>query len=193
MIRCIECHKSDSMWMSATPNPHHAPVTESPSTPPTLQPAPRKKIPPLVIGLTGAAIVILVLAGVLLTNTLKPTAKAQPSPSLVWPVSSTRPKPNYYQPEVADFELRVKILEKSCFGSAGCLISYRVELEYNGDGTFDPAVTYEITYEVKGGTDQQINTIDLTGTSYGTEKSRSIRTKSSKDELTAVVVSISKR
>jgi hypothetical protein len=32
----------------------------------------------------------------------------------------------------SDFEIGIKILEKRCFGSAGCSVTYRIKLKYVG-------------------------------------------------------------
>jgi hypothetical protein len=32
----------------------------------------------------------------------------------------------------SDFEIGIKILEKKCFGSAGCSVIYRIKLKYVG-------------------------------------------------------------
>ena len=103
------------------------------------------------------------------------------------------PKPDFHTPAVADFKLTVKVLEKQCFGSAGCLITYRVELIYDAtNGHLDPSVTYEVTYEMRGGEDPKINTLRVTGTEYRGDERETIRTPSSKAEVTAVVTSVSR-
>lgn len=101
-------------------------------------------------------------------------------------------EPSYHIPAAADFTLTIKILEKQCFGSAGCLIDYRIELAYNGTVPLDPKTTYEVTYEVRGGTDTKINTLEVTGAEYERDNKESLQTKSSKNELTAVVTSVTR-
>jgi hypothetical protein len=34
--------------------------------------------------------------------------------------------------EKSDFEIGIKILEKKCFGSAGCSVTYRIKPKYVG-------------------------------------------------------------
>lgn len=98
----------------------------------------------------------------------------------------------YYTPKPEDFELTARILSKDCFESAGCLIEFRIELGYSG-GDLDPSTTYEITYEVHGGEDPYINTLEVTGTRYSTDESEDISTASSDDDLVVEILSISER
>src|SRR5687767_149644 len=74
------------------------------------------------------------------------------------------PRPSYHIPVAADFVLDVQVLKQSCFGSAGCNITYRVNMTYQGAGPLDPDVTYEVTYQIKGAQDAKIATITATGT-----------------------------
>jgi hypothetical protein len=52
-------------------------------------------------------------------------------------------------PKAKDFKLSVKTLSKQCFGSAGCNLTYRVDVSLAK--TLDPDVEYEVVYEVRGG------------------------------------------
>jgi hypothetical protein len=97
------------------------------------------------------------------------------------------PPPEPYQPTAADYELTIKTLEKQCFGSAGCNVTFRIELAYVGLESPDPTSTYELTYEVQGGEDPLINTLTVTGDQYSTDESEFISTTSSDAELVAVV------
>jgi hypothetical protein len=97
----------------------------------------------------------------------------------------------YHTPVPADFTLTVKVLEKQCFGSAGCNITFRIDL--SGGGELDPDKTYELTYEVKGGEDPLINTMTVTGKQYERQDRESIQTSSSSKKLTAVVTSVTER
>jgi hypothetical protein len=100
--------------------------------------------------------------------------------------------PDYYEPEADDFELTVKTLSKECFGSAGCLIDFRIELAMTRTGvTLDPALTYELTYEVTGGESEYVNTLTIDGDEYSTDESESISTPSDRD-LTVKVLDVSK-
>jgi hypothetical protein len=92
-------------------------------------------------------------------------------------------------PAPSAFRLAVKILQKKCFGSAGCNVTYRVDPKFLGPG--DPNDT-EVTYEVLGGEDgPQVNTftIDSAGTaSYPSEET--VSTPSSRTVLTARVTDV---
>ena len=102
--------------------------------------------------------------------------------------------PTYHAPTEADFTLKVKTLSKECFGSAGCLVEYRVSLGYDDTaGVLDPDVTYELTYQVRGGQEPRIDTIEVTGEKYDAPESDMIETKSSKSKLTAVLTEVSEQ
>lgn len=93
-------------------------------------------------------------------------------------------------PAPTDFAISIVVLEKSCFGSAGCNVSYRIDPSYSG--TRD-ASNLEVTYEVRGGEDPSINTftIDDEGTAHF-DSSEYASTASSGAELTAKVTAVRK-
>ncbi|GAA2759990.1 hypothetical protein [Actinopolymorpha rutila] len=74
-----------------------------------------------------------------------PTATTAEEPATVEEDTSA-PEPGY-SPVAEDFKLTLRTLKKACFGSAGCNISYRVDMGYLGTETPDASVTYEVTYE----------------------------------------------
>jgi hypothetical protein len=106
------------------------------------------------------------------------------------PSPEPEPEPVVYTPTAEDFELTVKTLEKQCFGSAGCNVTFRIEVGYGGP-TLDPATTYEVIYEVTGGEDPLINTLTVTGDSYEVDQEESLGTTSSDAELSAKVTDVS--
>jgi len=66
-----------------------------------------------------------------------------------------------------DFALEVKIVEKQCFGSAGCNIEYKVEPTYKGQVADLEDETIDITFKVLGDdSGAQTGTITLDGGSY---------------------------
>lgn len=157
----------------------------------------------------GAIAAVVVAAGVVTYSTIaddpdtstpavdssqEPAADEQ-SGSEVEVADEPDPEPSYHDPAVDDFTLEPKILSQECFGSAGCLVEFRVELTYIKDfgQGLDPDITYEITYELHGAEDPYINTLELTGTQYSTEESESVSTVSSDAELTIEVVSVSEQ
>jgi hypothetical protein len=102
------------------------------------------------------------------------------------------PEPAYtpYKPKPSDFELSAKITDKECFGSAGCNVTFRVDVAYNGIQTLDDDATWLVVYEIYGVEDApQVGNFELTGTKIsGTEETMS--TASSKKKITLKVTSV---
>ncbi|MEV5766011.1 hypothetical protein AB0L34_15780 [Micromonospora sp. NPDC052213] len=197
----------------AQPEPHSGPQTH-PETADTadLQPAPRKK-PQVRWIIAGVAVLVLLLcfggcSALLATTsgdepvadktatpaapqahsaTSAPTTAAAPTA----PATTAPPAPAYGTPTKSDFKLKVKILKKQCFGSAGCNITYRIDVTYTGDVDLDPSKTYEVTYQVKGAEDPIINTFEVSGDSASVQQEEMAGTKRSGDKLTAVVTDVS--
>ena len=117
-------------------------------------------------------------------ETVTVTAEAQPAPK--------PSKPAYYEPTAADYTLQVATTEKQCFGSAGCNITFRIDVAYAGAGTVDPSATYELTYEVTGGENAYINTLTIQGSQVSQDGYQSVSTESDV-ELTATATSILKQ
>lgn len=141
------------------------------------------------------------MLGVLLAAALWYVSRPSPPPA-----PATAPSPTWssvfgnnpqvvadYTPKPADFTLTVKILEKKCYGSAGCNVTFRIELAYSGQ-TLNPTKTYEVTYEVSG-TDEQtyVNTLTVNGEKYLTDSREVVGTRTAKDELKAVVTGVAER
>ena len=91
----------------------------------------------------------------------------------------------------SDFELTVKILDKTCYAGEGCDVEYRVQPKYVGPPP-KPMGLIEITYEVTGDKDgPQTGTVQLEDGQYDasmTEEYAETRSRSSK--LTAKVTDI---
>ena len=86
-------------------------------------------------------------------------------------------------------KLTVNTRKKECFGSAGCNVTYQVDATWFQD--FDPSVTYDLTYEVRGGEDGPVvNTMTIDGDNFTHETDELIQTRSSKTKLTALVTSV---
>ncbi|SEF16061.1 hypothetical protein [Jiangella alba] len=92
-----------------------------------------------------------------------------------------------------DYLLTIKVLEQSCFGSAGCNVTYRIEVTSLYLEEVDPNATYELTYEVQGGEDTRINTLQITGATYSVDEQEMVSTPSEATELVAVVTAVSRR
>lgn len=104
------------------------------------------------------------------------------------PVPSTK----RYTPKATDFKMSIKMLDKQCFGSAGCNISFRlVDLKYSGEKL--PAdETYEISYEIKGLQDPMQGTFEMQGDlSYSVSKEEFGQTKNSKAKPSVTITEIS--
>lgn len=94
-------------------------------------------------------------------------------------------------PVAEDFRVVLIETKKSCFGTAGCNISYDVELEYGGPA-LKSSDTWLVTYEVRGGEDPKLDTLEVQGTSY--ERANDfVSTARSSDVLEAVVTGLRKR
>lgn len=176
-----------------SPPPQPGQVYGQPPAPPA-QPA-KKKAP------TWAVVVAAVILGVCGIGTIAAIASGgtdDPGPApgqREAPAEPAADKPDPPDPAFAgldpdDIELSIKTLEKQCFGSAGCNIVFRIELAYDGPD-LDPAVTYEVTYEITGGDDPYISTLTVTGTEYSTTQEEFLGTPSSSAELTATVTDVS--
>ncbi|MER7165289.1 hypothetical protein ABT336_04310 [Micromonospora sp. NPDC000207] len=128
-------------------------------------------------------------------STPAPSTTTTPATSAVAATTSPPPLPTptaaaYGTPTKDDFRLKVKVLRKQCFGSAGCNVNFRVDVTYTG-AELDPSTTYEVTYQVKGAEDPIVNTFEVTGSSASVESEESTSTARSGDRLTAVVTSVS--
>ncbi|WP_200210379.1 hypothetical protein [Micromonospora coerulea] len=181
------------------------PETENP------QPVARRKKPPLIGWIVGGVVLVLLLCfggcGALLatansgdkpgqdvaatsTAPTPPATTSAPTTAAAAPATTEPPLPTYETPTKDDFKLKVKVLSKQCFGSAGCNITYRINVTYTGTG-LDPSKTYEVTYQVKGAEDPIINTFEVTGDSASVQEEEMASTKRSGDKLTAAVTDVS--
>lgn len=101
--------------------------------------------------------------------------------------------PAAYTPTPRDFKLTVKTLSKECFGSAGCNITFRIQVGYDGPA-LDPGTTWEVTYEVRGTEDgPQINTLTVQGDQSSVDQEEFASTRSSATKLKAVVTDVSEQ
>jgi hypothetical protein len=121
-------------------------------------------------------------------STANPTTAAADTvttePTTAAPVATFEP------PKLADFVLAVKTTRKQCFGSAGCNVTYHIDVTVNKD-VGDPDKEYLVTYEVSGVQDgPAINSFTIQGTKYSRDEEETAQTKSSKSKLTAKVTSV---
>lgn len=134
----------------------------------------------IVAGLVAACGVGTIIAAT--TSSGKPGPAAATNPAGGNHIAPGQPDPNvaatpakqYAPPTAADFTLALKVVEKHCFGSAGCNLTFDVDLTYNGAGV-KPFSAWDITYDVAGAEDPMTNTITVTfdGTGvHGTYQTR---------------------
>jgi hypothetical protein len=103
--------------------------------------------------------------------------------------ATTEPAAVYPEPKPSDFDLKVKVLKKENFGSAGSLVTFRIEAGWSK--TYDPDETYEVTYEVRGPEDgPMVNTFKVTGDEYRTQREETTSTPSASTRLTARVTDV---
>lgn len=98
-----------------------------------------------------------------------------------------------YPVTAKDIKLTVKVLERQCFGSAGCNVQFRINtLTYTVD--LDPEATYEVTYSYKGLEDPVENRLTLDGSTgrYEFEETEFGQTANRSAKITAVVTGVEK-
>lgn len=167
----------------------------TPPPPPPTPPKGRRWLTPLLVAvalLVGIGIGAAAGAGDS-TPDATPAATSAPAGETDTPAPAYTPppKPVYPDPVVTDYAVTLYTTEKKCFGSAGCNISFTVDLAYGGP-ELDPSKTYELRYEVTGGEDPYLSTIEIEGDSY-TSHEESVSTASQSAELAATVLDIRER
>ena len=195
-------------YQGQPPNAGQPPVAEAPPGWPTQQPQRPPAPPPLAspsrpfykhgwfVFLAGGLVGLVLGVGVGSTdnNADRPSTGAtnRPAATAASPTPTDAPETTAAaaEPKPRDFDLTVKTLSKQCFGSAGCNITYRVEVGYDGP-PLDSSNSYEVVYEVRGGEDgPQINTLTVEGDQSSVDSEESISTNSAGRKLTAVVTSV---
>lgn len=117
----------------------------------------------------------------------KPASTGHP---VTGPSTAPPAKPASHTPTTAEVALAVKILSKQCFGSAGCNVTYRIEVAYTG-APLETGRVYEVTYEVAGLSDPATNTFRLHEATAEVEEEELGQTKRSADKITATVTAVS--
>jgi hypothetical protein len=149
--------------------------------------------------LAGAFVALLALAGCGGTDATvtdgRPFATATSDASTPAPVEETSEPPEalapqYHTPTAKSFKLSLKTLDKECFGSAGCNISFRVRVTYLLETPLDPSKTYELSYAVKGGEGPLEGTLEVTGDRVTGPDEEFISTSGASRKLTAVVTAV---
>lgn len=125
------------------------------------------------------------------TTTATPAAATTTPPTIQPPIIEPA-GPVYVTLSKTNVTVTLKILTKDCFGDAGCNVTYRPVLtQLVPAGSFDPTVTYDVTYQVRGGSDgAQVDTLYVTGDKYESPSDGIAQTGSSGVNLTAVVTAV---
>lgn len=118
---------------------------------------------------------VVVIAAVTPKTTTTTTAAAvptylAPAPPSTAPASTTPPttasppttKAADYVPTPADFTLEVVEIKRSCFGSAGCNVTFKINPTYNGPPV-NSSKSYTVVYEVRGGDDVDSDNFTMRG------------------------------
>lgn len=124
-------------------------------------------------------------------GTSKPKPHSRPAAGPFTAATGPSPAPIARTFHRSDFNLKIKLLDKQCFGSAGCNIEYEVEAVYLGERNDLDGVRLDITYRVTGDdSGAQIGTISLDNGRYDMEQ-RSASTSSEGVQLAAHIATVS--
>jgi hypothetical protein len=178
-----------------------------PVWPPQQVPAPRRKsrLPMLIGGVFALVVVIVatVIATIALSGGSQPTAAPKPASAGALPVdqcggglcdAEPTAAPTTDGPAVtaADIKLTPQVTGKQCFGSAGCNVTLKVKLAYDGPA-LDPDGTWLVTYEIKGGDDGPIiGSFEMMGDRTYEVNTEIVGTRSSKTKVTIKVTNVEK-
>ncbi|MDQ3788185.1 MAG: hypothetical protein M3422_13210 [Actinomycetota bacterium] len=94
-----------------------------------------------------------------------------------------------YVPRPEDFELEVQVLEQHCYGSAGCNVTFRLAVAYNGDTIYDDEGPYTVVYSVTGTDDPFVSRFTLLS-QYEFEASEEFVSTPPGAKLTATVTQV---
>lgn len=175
---------SDRKWYP----PHLHPDYVAPPPPPPVQIA--RKTPRWVVAV--AVLVGFVILGAAIGEAVGDDDGDEPSRRVTTTrreATSTTSR-SLADPKPEEFTIGVVVTEKECFGSAGCIVTYDIDLNYLGPG-LDPDGQWTLIYEVVGGEQQRIGSLTLRGDGQITyDGQESIDTVSEGDVLTARVTTV---
>lgn len=164
------------------------------------QPPRKNRLWLILAAVTGLFVVIAVTAGITVAAQRGSSpAASKTSGQSAWDReqqvgAATTPDPTpaaAATPAASDLELTLKTTDKQCFGSAGCNLTVKVNLGYDGP-TLSADDTWLVTYEIRGVEDGPlIGSFEMTGDQY-TVNEESVSTKSSKSKVTVKVTSVEK-
>jgi len=154
----------------------------------------RTRVVWVVLGIFTGGIILLatmVVSGNQATTSSAPAVTALPASAFPGTASPpfTTVTPSAFDPQPSDITVKVKIDSKENFGEAGSVITYEPDVTLDSSA-FDPDVTYQVTYEVRGGQDgPEIHSFTVAGDSY-TYDQEVTQTESVNQRLTARVTSV---
>jgi hypothetical protein len=107
------------------------------------------------------------------------------------PATEDEPDANT-DPQPADFQLEVVVLSQECFGSAGCNVTYELDITYLPTVPLEDDGEWTLVYEVTGGEDgPQIGSMTLRGDGSVTYQGETfISTAAAGSPLTATVTAV---
>lgn len=123
-------------------------------------------------------------------STTAPATKAAKRTTTTRTTTTTTTTQPPAPPEAGDFAIGITVLEKECFGSAGCLVTFRIKPTYKGTSVLDDTTTYTVVYEIAGGDEPQVNRFTITGDTASFPAEEMIRTPSSSAKLVAKATSV---
>jgi hypothetical protein len=101
-------------------------------------------------------------------------------------------EPAGFNPKKSEFQIGIKILEKTCFGSTGCSISYRIKPKYVGTQELPDEGMIEVSYRVTGDeSGPRQNTFQIVAGQTKFDQEEFAGTRSSGTVLKAKVIEVS--
>lgn len=92
-------------------------------------------------------------------------------------------------PLPSEFTIEVIELAKSCYGSAGCNVTYEIEPRYGG-APLDSSHTFKVIFALDGGDAPEMGNFTVRGANYNKPSQRMIGTPSSSSTLSARVTRV---
>lgn len=125
------------------------------------------------------------------TVTVTEQADPDPGPEPDFTEEPTEePEPAGYEPKKSDWNVKVKITDKQCFGSAGCSIDYKIDPQYVGSRELPDVGVIEVTYEITGDEDPIIGTFTVEGTRAEFDEEGSMSTPRSSTKVKARITDV---
>ena len=136
----------------------------------------------------GPAATVTVTATATATTTVQGEPTDQPTDE---PTEEPEDTSGTFTPHKTDFQIGIKILQKTCLGSASCSISFQIEPTYVGSQELPSTGTVEVTYRILGAEDPIENSYLIVNGQASYDKEEVASTSSSVAELSAQVIDVS--